>query len=224
MSWLALITQASLLSLLRNYLLTHPAQLWWRFSGMFIILSMFVAAVVLTPDLTPDFAPAIDSNNRYARCPGPVFEARGAGFDSRTASFQSKLKLLLFVMYGYVIRILKMLPVCDNAPRRLSFWLRQKATRIEHGHNGSPAWDPYRKCRLKDRLRVMFLDPIYIAFYRLIHLHVDLITSFLAEVVLFRLIFNIQLLTCIVEGLLGNHVPCVGCQKVAHSSERLWPS
>lgn len=172
LAWLALITHASLLSLLRNYLLNHRQQLWWRFTGMFAILIMFIVAVSITPNF--------EWTNRqqlthYAQC-----AAIGVAGDS--GSIESKLKMIFFVAYGYVIRSLKLFKTFDQAPQRLSSRLRRKATSIQHGITGSHGRDSFEHSSFMVKLKMMVVDTFQIMLYRVLHLHLDLLTSFLAEV------------------------------------------
>ena len=175
MAWLSLITHASLLSFLRNYLVNHPRQLWWRFGAMLLILAMFIVAIALTHNFTWYFS---KKPSHFANCPPPA----DVDQEDSSGSAQSKAKLLFFVIYGFVVRILKLFPAVDRAPRRISFWFRQMSMRIEHGHDGRPGWDPRKKCDgWKDTLHVL-LQPLKIALFGILQLHIDILTSFLAEV------------------------------------------
>lgn len=178
MSWLSLVTHASLLSFLRNYLMTRPRQLWWRFGGTFAILVMFVTTVALTPDFTWYFS---GSPSHYAKCPATA-DGSSPEMEIGSSSLESKLKLSFFVVYGFGIRVLKLFPIFDDTPRRISLWLRQRSMQIECGHEGGPAWDPYRKCDWKARFRILFFHPLQIAVFRVSHIHIDILASFLAEV------------------------------------------
>jgi hypothetical protein len=162
MAWLASVTHASVLSTLRNYLLNHPRQLWWRFSGMFVIATMLLVAI----GLTSDFTWRKYRIKNFARC-------RSEWIPSSEA-LDTKLKLGFFLVYGYTIRILKLFQAFDNMPRRLSLWLKKKSIHIEDH------WNP--DTRGADGRKIRVIDPITIAFCRVAHIHLDLLTSFLGEV------------------------------------------
>lgn len=166
MAWLASVTHASVLSSLRNYLLNHHRQLWWRFGGMFVIATMLLVAIALTYDFTWNG----DGPKNLAKCPGS---------SAVQDALETKLKLGFFLAYGYGIRILKLFPVFDNTPRLLSRWLKRKSILIQDGGDGRLRWDPHRR---PNRHRTRFVDPVIIAFCRTAHIHLDLLTSFLAEV------------------------------------------
>jgi hypothetical protein len=216
MSWLSLVTHASLLSFLRHYLINRPWQLRWRFSGMLAVLIIFIVAVSLTPEFTWYFSKA---PSHYARCP----TTNKDGIPEQSASsLESKLKLLFFVVYGFSIRALKLLPIVDGTPRRISLWLRQKSAQIEFGHEGSPMWDPKKNCNWKTRLRILSVDPLQIALLRVLQIHIDLLTSFLAEVREYSHPVPFPVLTIPCKGSLGNDVLRMGYQEIIQPPNRVW--
>jgi hypothetical protein len=172
MAWLATVTHASLLSLLRSYLLNHRAQLWWRFAGMFIVLVMFVVAVTITPHFTWTYS---KNYADYAICPEP-------SEISDSKSLESKLKLSFFIVWGYTVRFLKLFRRFHDAPQRLSLTFRNQCIKVQYGQDGISGWNPFEKCGKKQRFKIMVLNPLLIAFYRTLHLQLDFLTSFFFEV------------------------------------------
>lgn len=170
MAWLASVTHASVLSSLRSYLLSHRRQLWWRFGGMLVNASMLLVAIALTSDLTWTGG----RHTRLAKCP----ERNKA--DAQDA-LETKLKLGIFLWYGFTIRVLKLFPAFDRSPRRLSHRLRTFSISIERGRDGGRGWDPSLKGPVMN-IRMRLLEPIIIACCRVLHIHIDLLTSFLGEV------------------------------------------
>lgn len=139
---------------------------------MLFILVTFVVSVAITPEFTKIGS---DKPAHYAKCPSGT---RNDGSES----IESKLKLLFFVVYGYIIRSLKLLKSFDDAPRRMSSKLRLKSIQIQTGFNEILAWDTFKSCSAKERIKILFFTPFQIALYRLLHLYLDILTSFLAEV------------------------------------------
>lgn len=93
------------------------------------------------------------------------------------------MKLLMFIIPGSAVRVLKLFKSFDNGSRRFSVVLRERVARIQNGSTGGrKGWDPRRSCAIKERLKALIVDPLYIAALQIIHLHLDLCTSFLAEV------------------------------------------
>lgn len=171
MAWLAFVTHASVLSSLRSYLIIHRRQLWWRFGGMFVNAAMLLVAVALTSDWTWTG----DRHKQLAKCPeSNTVLARNA--------LETKLKLGVFLAFGFAIRVLKLVPGFDKSPRRLSLKLRTKSIEIEKGRCQTSAWDPYRTGSTFELFKTRLLDPILICGCRILHTHIDLLTSFLGEV------------------------------------------
>lgn len=170
MTWLASTSHMAVLSSLRHYLLTHRKQLWGRFGGMFIVAVMFLVALGLTSNFQSTASP------RLARCPVPKDDARLA--------LESRIKIGIFLGYGYTIRVLKLCEGFDKTPRRFSLWLRRLSLRIQNGDGDKRReWDPNRRAKSwVEASRTMLLEPVLIALCRMLHIHVDLLNSFLAEV------------------------------------------
>lgn len=106
MTWLASTSHMAVLSSLRNYLLTHGKQLWWRFGAMFVIATMLLVALGLTSTFSPTWfgngvwyidepmkSSMETANSRLAKCAAPDSDGKGA--------LESKLKLAIFLSYGY---------------------------------------------------------------------------------------------------------------------------
>lgn len=176
MAWLATTTRISLLSILRTYLQNHQRQLWWRLGGMLIVFIMLTVRIIITSEFVWDDTMTAAA---YAKCPSTV-QGRSRA-DERT--LDSKAKLLLFIIPGPSLRVLKLFKCFDNGSRRFSIVLRARAARIQDGGiGGRKSWDPRRHCEIKKRLKAPTSDPLHIAALQTAQLHLDLCTSFLAEV------------------------------------------
>ena len=157
MAWLATTTHTSLLSILRNYLQNHQRQLWWRLGGMSTVFTMLTVAIILTSDFVWQ---DVKMAAAYAKCPSTGNGSSGSS--SRT--LESKAKLLLFIILGSAVRVLKLFKGFDNRSRRFSFVLRERVARIQNGvAGGRESWDPRRRCKTKQRLKALILDPLHVA-------------------------------------------------------------
>ena len=97
------------------------------------------------------------------------------GMSTGTTAFQSMVITITLLIYGYLIRIAKMIKKSANGLRAVSF--RWKCNAIRMSQNWNPGIKgPFGKQILE------FFKPIVISFYWVIHIQVDLLTSFLAEV------------------------------------------
>jgi hypothetical protein len=176
MAWLATTTRTSLLSILRDYLQGHRRQLWWRFGGMLTVFIMLTVAIILTSNFAWHDAKTVAA---YAKCPST---RNNSGRFSKP-TLESKVKLLLFIIPGSAVRVLKLFKGFDNGSRQLSVVLRERVARVQNGGTGGrKSWDPRRSCEIKERLKALIVDPLHIAALQIIQLHLDLCTSFLAEV------------------------------------------
>lgn len=179
MGWLASFTHASILSALRNHLRNHPQQLWWRFGGMCTMVVLLIVAIILTPAF-------VWQNELYTETDIPVTSAichLTEPFHGESLSLQSRIKLVFFIIYGYVVRILKMSRKISTKLRVVSFKLQRKSSRIQYGHEGTSPWNPHSTdVSWKKRTRILLIDPLQIALLRLFHLHLDILASFLGEV------------------------------------------
>ncbi|CAF3626566.1 unnamed protein product [Fusarium graminearum] len=102
--------------------------------------------------------------------------------DRSTVAFESMLKMILLIIYGFFIRLAKMSRVLEGYLREQGARLGQRSTDRQRGQSQSrPAWDPRAGEGLK-RLNILVIDPILIASFSLVNLHLDMFTSFVSEV------------------------------------------
>lgn len=167
MAWLASVTHASLLSFLRNYLQNHRQQLWWRYSAMCTTIIMLTVAIAVTPEFSTYRLVIGNQATRYAKCPqtDPV--------DTLLTTIEFKLKPLFFLIYGYIIRTLKLFRWFDNKPRLWALKLRRKSIRMQ--------FELGQDLFLKN-IGLLLWRTLVISLFRIIHLHLDIVTSFLGEV------------------------------------------
>ena len=92
-----------------------------------------------------------------------------------TTAFQSMIITIALLIYGYLIRIAKMIKKSANGLRAVSFRWKSNAIKM------SQDWNPGIQGPIGKQI-LEFFKPIGISFYRVIHIQVDLLTSFLAEV------------------------------------------
>lgn len=187
-AWLTTVTHATILSFLRTYLLNHRQHLLWRFGGMSIIIVMLLVAIILTPRYTWD-STTIHEAGQSAICylhytveqlfPG---QSESSQVPNVSESLESRLKVMFFLAYGYTMRILKLFRGFDRRPRYFSFKLRLTMNKVRYGGRGRDKWNPRHITSLKQGIWVLFLDPLVIAGCCILHIHIDLLTSFLGEV------------------------------------------
>ncbi|QPC60568.1 hypothetical protein HYE67_002799 [Fusarium culmorum] len=153
LAWMASVTHLACLSFLRNYLMNRPDKRLWRVVLMFSVMILLAIAIGITGyfELEGDAKEPAHFAVCYLRMP----------MDSSTVAFESMLKMILLIIYGFFIRLAKMSRVLESQSR--------------------PAWDPRAGKGLK-RLNILVIDPILIALFSLVNLHLDMFTSFLAEV------------------------------------------
>ena len=165
LAWFASITHLSALSFLRHHLHNRKKERALRLTLMLVMLILLSVAV----GPTGHFEWQYWGEDTPARC---SFDKRMA---TNTTAFQLMIANIALLIYGYLIRIAKMIRKSANGIRAVSF--RWKCNAIRMSHDWNPCVEgPFDKQMLE------FLKPIVISFYRIIHIHVDLLTSFLAEV------------------------------------------
>jgi len=95
--------------------------------------------------------------------------------DAGTLAFESMIFDLFLIGYGYTIRLLKTWKTVTNWPVKASKRLNERSSRMLRD------WRPHdAKGRLY--LSTNFLQPLRIAFLRIISLQINMFTSYLAEV------------------------------------------
>ena len=165
LAWFASITHLSALSFLRHYLHNRKTERTLRITLMLVLLILLSVAVWPTGHFEWDKWGA----SRPAVC------AFCKGIDTRTTAFQSMIITIILLIYGYLIRIAKMIRKSANGMRAASFRWKCIAIRM------SQDWNPGAEGAFSKQI-LEFFKPLVISFYRVIHIQVDLLTSFLAEV------------------------------------------
>ena len=165
LAWFAAITHLSALSFLRHYLHNRKKERTWRITLMLVLLILLSVAV----GPTGQFEWSRWGPGTPAKC---SFHKR---MSTGTTAFQSMIITIAMLIYGYLIRIAKMIRKSANGLRAVSIRWENNAIRI------SQDWNPGVEGAFSKQIRE-FLKPIGISFYRVIHIQVDLLTSFLAEV------------------------------------------
>ena len=164
LAWFASITHLSALSFLRHYLHNHKTERTLRITLMLVLLVLLSVAVGPTGHF--EWSTGIWGRSMPAKC---SFHKR---MNTSTTAFQSMIITITLLIYGYLIRIAKLFKNSANGLRAVSFRWKSNAIRM------SQDWNPGAEglfCR-------GIFKPIVISFYRVIHIQVDLLTSFLAEV------------------------------------------
>ena len=164
-AWFASITHLSALSFLRHYLHNRKKERALRLTLMLVMLILLCVAV----GLTGHFEWILWGFRTPAKC---SFRKR---MDTNTTAFQLMITTIALLIYGYIIRIAKMIRKSANGMRAVSFRWKSNAIRM------SQDWNPSVEGSF-DKQILEFFKPIVISFYRVIHIQVDLLTSFLAEV------------------------------------------
>uniref|UniRef100_A0A4E9ENQ1 Uncharacterized protein n=1 Tax=Gibberella zeae TaxID=5518 RepID=A0A4E9ENQ1_GIBZA len=174
LAWMASVTHLACLSFLRNYLMNRPDKRLWRVVLMFSVMILLAIAVGITGhfELEGDAKEPAHFAVCYLRMP----------MDRSTVAFESMLKMILLIIYGFFIRLAKMSRVLEGYLREQGARLGQRSTDRQRGQSQSrPAWDPRAGEGLK-RLNILVIDPILIASFSLVNLHLDMFTSFVSEV------------------------------------------
>ncbi|RBR20257.1 hypothetical protein FVER53590_11234 [Fusarium verticillioides] len=178
LAWLASITHLASLSFLRNHLANNPAKRAWRLVAMCTIQAMLSVAVGLS--MTFNKEPWLnDRGGRPARC---YFEDL---VNPRSMAFQSAIKFIVLLVWGFAIRIAKTFERFEGGLRRTAARLEQRGNRHRRGYSSSTGreWDhTFAHVSLTRRVWSHFSVPILIGFYSVLSIQLDLFTSLLAEV------------------------------------------
>ncbi|CVL07952.1 uncharacterized protein FMAN_09699 [Fusarium mangiferae] len=219
LAWLANVTHLATLSFLRNHFANRPMKLGWRVGLMFAVLGMLCFAVGLTAYFEWENGPQTPADHAVCYLGNPL--------DTKTITFESMVKMIFLLAYGFSIRVAKMFRGFETSLRQISAIMRATSTKRQRGgsqsiseldprgrerwprlistvmkivsppclHRGSrriPEWDPRAGEGWRERMAILIYDPFVIAGFSLINIHLDLFTSFLAEVywVIFALIWG----------------------------------
>ena len=173
--WLSSLTHLAALSFLRNHLHNHPRQLVWHVTAMFIIMVLLEVAVGLAGHFNWSEGPSKASD--FAVC---YFREK---MDTTSVAFETMLKTLILLVYGFFIRLAKMSKRFEGGLRGVAARLSAKAMRFQHwdGENYLPR---NSQSSLAEGLKIGHQAAQYslIACYSLLSIHLNLFTSFLAEV------------------------------------------
>ena len=176
LAWFSSITHLSALSFLRHYLVNRPRQLWIRGLLMAVLAGLLAGTVVLAGSFDwEDRGGLLNTNEMlsiapwyYARC---VFTKK---LDTNALAFESMISDLLLIAYGYTIRLVKTWKWASRLPTRVS-----KILLSSQVLNRKPR---DRRRTTKFYLWTCFLQPFVIALGRVLYLHLNFFTSYLAEV------------------------------------------
>ncbi|CAI6083717.1 unnamed protein product [Clonostachys chloroleuca] len=183
LGWLAFITALSALSFLRNHLANYPAQRFWRItilSIMFGLLSFTVGLDGYFEIGQPKDPSTADSSPIQPW--EPAIRYLGQKMPVNTPSFESMIMILIFMVWGFSIRLAKMSVNFDHKLREGALRLRQQSEKRQLGDGQTCNWDPLLCHTVGECVKVRLADPFLFAFFRVLHIHLDLFTSFLWEV------------------------------------------
>lgn len=150
---------------------------------------MLIAAISLTPQYTRISTSELKYDamcflhhspakfyDKHAGLTGPIF------LSPVRVSLETRLKIILFLAYGYLTRLLKLSKRIDSKPRKMSYKLKLKSITMQYGMGSNDGWSPQASRPWKRQLKVLLFDPLAIALCRFLHVHLDLLTSFVGEV------------------------------------------
>lgn len=170
LAWLASVTHLASLSFLRNHLANNLHKCVWRLSAMCVIQILLSVAVGLAT--TFDGEPWLNSKGgRPAIC---YFKGSS---DIGTVTFQSAIKMIILLVWGFLIRIAKTFERFEGGLRKLASRTHERSRILRYGANGeipTPEWDPGTDRSL--------IQPFKIAIFAVLSIQLDILTSFLAEV------------------------------------------
>ncbi|KAF4434641.1 hypothetical protein F53441_13658 [Fusarium austroafricanum] len=195
LAWLASVTHLAGLSFLRNHLANNGVKCYWRLAAMFFIQSLLSAAVGLATHFGDD--PWLKSGGgRPAIC---YFKEHT---EVSSNSFQSAVKIIILLVWGFFIRVAKMFQPFEGGLRKCAAQLHKKARNQRYETYDRNEWD-FRHGIFKN-VKNLWLGPWIIATLEVLSIQLDLFTSFLAEV--YWLLFSIIWITIRLVNLrnLGN--------------------
>lgn len=100
-------------------------------------------------------------------------------------AFEAMVMIILLSTYGYFVRVLKLVKGVDDRVKTFTNTKRSKSTMlaedwlVEHRQAFEVAVNLQNSRQI---LRLVFLKPLQVCLLQLVYFHLDLLTSFLAEV------------------------------------------
>lgn len=176
---------------------------------MFAVLGMLCFAVGLTGYFEWEDGSQTPADHAVCYLGNPL--------DIKTITFESMVKMIFLLAYGFSIRVAKMFRGFETSLRQISAIMRAVSTKRQRGgtqiiseldprarerwprlisavmwitsppclrreSQTIPKWDPRAGEWWRERMTILIYDPFVIAGFSLINIHLDLFTSFLAEV------------------------------------------
>ncbi|KAF5608948.1 uncharacterized protein FSUBG_4337 [Fusarium subglutinans] len=195
LAWLASITHMASLSFLRNHLANNLAKRAWRLVAMCIIQVMLSVAVGLSMTFPESNGyayedPWLNHGGRPAIC----YFREGVKADS--VNFESAIKFIILLVWGFAIRIAKTFRGFEGGLRETASRLEQRGNKLRRDDSGSMGreWDhAFASASISRRVCGYFFVPIQIGIYSVLSIQLDLFTSLLAEV--YWLLFTIIWIT-----------------------------
>ncbi|KAM0425187.1 hypothetical protein ACHAPT_009504 [Fusarium lateritium] len=176
LAWLASLTHLAALSFLRNHLANHPGLRIWRVTAMFIVLVFLTVAVGLAGYFTWDEDSPSEPSD-FAVC------YLGKKMNTESMAFESMIKSILLLAYGFFIRMAKMSRPFEGGLRRLAAGANAVSREFEDAANqDDESWDPLVLTDFLMSSFSYFACSSFAALFRVLGIHLDLLTSFLAEV------------------------------------------
>ncbi|KAM6520005.1 hypothetical protein FALCPG4_013564 [Fusarium falciforme] len=173
--WLSSLTHLAALSFLRNHLSNHPGPRIWRVTLMFIVLVFLAVAVGLAGYFSWDDDGTNDPSD-FAVC---YF---GEKMNTKSVAFESMMKTLILLEYGFFIRLAKMSRAFEGGLRRVADRLHNSAMEFQEKVTNM---EPCAPQDLRSSLMWFFvhsLNSFIAGIFHLFSMHTSLVTSFLAEV------------------------------------------
>ncbi|KAF4971269.1 hypothetical protein FSARC_1839 [Fusarium sarcochroum] len=188
LAWLASVTHLASLSFLRNHLSNNFGKCVWRLTAMCVIQILLAVAV--------GFAAHLDGEDWLHTDGGrPAICYFQEPINTGSDAFQSAIKIIILLVWGFAIRIAKIFPSFERGLRNMAAQLQEISRKRQHGDaniTNTQEWDPRRGTGV-GRVRILIQEPFVIAFYAVLSIQLDLFTSFLAEV--YWLLFSITWIT-----------------------------
>ncbi|RSL70058.1 hypothetical protein CEP54_001950 [Fusarium duplospermum] len=173
--WLASLTHLAALSFLRNHLANRPGPRTWRVIAMSIMLVFLAVAV----GLAGYFDWGDEGSNKASDFAVCYF---GKKMDTRSVAFESMIKTLILLVYGFFIRLAKMSRAFEGSLRAFPAHLSARAMRLQRGSDqDTQQWDPRTLANSTKSFIHGVKSSLYMTGLSFVSIHVNLLTSFLAE-------------------------------------------
>ncbi|RTE74071.1 hypothetical protein BHE90_011492 [Fusarium euwallaceae] len=174
--WLASLTHLAALSFLRNHFANRPGPRTWRVIAMSIMLVFLAVAV----GLAGYFDWGDEGANKASDFAVCYF---GKKMDTRSVAFESMIKTLILLVYGFFIRLAKMSRAFEGSLRAFPAHLSARAMRLQRGNDrDTQQWDPRTLTNSIKSFIQGVRSSLRMAGLSFVSIHVNLLTSFLAEV------------------------------------------